>query len=179
MNEEYKVVLAGFGGQGILFAGRVLAYSGMLSKRQVSWLPSYGPEMRGGTANCNVCISNSIIGSPIITEPNVLVAMNRPSFDKFIDAVIPGGIVFADSSLIEEKINRSDIKHFFIPATEIAKNNDLVGFANMIILGKIQRELGISIKETLDKLQELCVISSKRDIVEKNNKAVMLGYNFS
>ena len=97
-------IFAGFGGQGVLLMGQLLAYAGMLEEKEVSWLPSYGPEMRGGTANCRVCISDKPIGSPLVVNPNVLVAMNLPSLDKFIDAVEPGGTVLVDSSLIEKKV---------------------------------------------------------------------------
>ena len=93
---ELQLVLAGFGGQGVLFAGKVVASAGLLEDRELSWLPSYGPEMRGGTANCSVTLSDNPIGSPLIMEPNALIAMNQPSFDKFIETVVPGGIVVID-----------------------------------------------------------------------------------
>ena len=96
-----KILIAGFGGQGILFAGKFLAYKGLLEGRQVSWLPSYGPEMRGGTANCSVILSDSPVGSPIVNNPDVLIAMNLPSLDKYEDAVVPGGKIFVDSSLVK------------------------------------------------------------------------------
>mgnify|MGYP001521936621 FL=1 len=95
-----ETIFAGFGGQGILFAGKLLAYLGLYQDKQVSWLPSYGPEMRGGTANCTVCVSDQPIGSPYVTDPDILVAMNAPSYDKFIDSVVPGGTVIIDLSLI-------------------------------------------------------------------------------
>ncbi len=101
--KDLNMVFAGFGGQGVLFAGKVAAYAGLLENKEISWLPSYGPEMRGGTANCSVCISDEPIGSPLVTAPNVLVAMNLPSLDKFINAVEPGGTVILDSSLIDKK----------------------------------------------------------------------------
>ena len=88
------MLIAGFGGQGVLFAGKIVAYTGMIEEKQVSWLPSYGPEMRGGTANCSVCIDEKPIGCPIVLEPQTLIVMNRPSYDKFVDAVAPGGMVF-------------------------------------------------------------------------------------
>ena len=104
-----QILIAGFGGQGILFSGKFLAYKGLMEELQVSWLPSYGPEMRGGTANCNVILSDDPVGSPIITTPDVLIAMNLPSFEKFVPTVKAGGIVIADSSLIETKTDRTDI----------------------------------------------------------------------
>jgi len=102
MTTEY--LLAGFGGQGILFAGKFLAYAGLMEGKNVSWMPSYGPEMRGGTANCSVIISDNEVGSPVADNPDVLLAMNLPSLDKFENAVKPGGTIFIDSSLINRKL---------------------------------------------------------------------------
>lgn len=102
MSKNYNMLLAGFGGQGILFAGKVIAYGGLMDEKEISWLPSYGPEMRGGTANCSVCISDTPVGSPLVLTPNVLVAMNLPSLDKFIGSVEPGGTVIIDSFLIDK-----------------------------------------------------------------------------
>ena len=107
-----QILIAGFGGQGVLFAGKFLAYKGLVQDKQVSWLPSYGPEMRGGTANCSVILSDAPVGSPIITVPDVLVAMNLPSLQKFVDAVAPGGKIFIDSTLIDAKVDRTDAKSY-------------------------------------------------------------------
>ena len=112
-----QILIAGFGGQGILFAGKFLAYKGLLEDLQVSWLPSYGPEMRGGTANCNVILSDDPVGSPIITDPDVLIVMNLPSLQKYVDTVVPGGQIYVDSTLISEKVVRDDVQVFYIPAT--------------------------------------------------------------
>ena len=98
-----QMLIAGFGGQGILFAGKFLAYKGLVEEKEVSWLPSYGPEMRGGTASCSVIISDEPVGSPIVSAPDVLVAMNLPSLDKYEAAVVPGGKIFVDSTLIERR----------------------------------------------------------------------------
>ena len=115
-----QILIAGFGGQGILFSGKFLAYKGLLEDIQVSWLPSYGPEMRGGTANCNVILSDTPVGSPIITTPNVLIAMNLPSLEKYVNTVVPGGQIYVDSSLIDMKVERDDVEVFYIPATQMA-----------------------------------------------------------
>ena len=120
MSTTRNILLAGFGGQGILFAGKVIAYAGLMDSKEISWLPSYGPEMRGGTANCSVCISDEAIGSPLVTNPDIFVAMNLPSFDKFINDVQPGGIVLIDSSLIDKKVERTDVTAFYVPATKLA-----------------------------------------------------------
>ena len=105
-----QILIAGFGGQGVLFAGKFLAYKGLVQDKQVSWLPSYGPEMRGGTANCSVILSDTPVGSPIITTPDVLVAMNLPSLQKFVNDVVPGGVIILDSTLIDAKVEREDVK---------------------------------------------------------------------
>lgn len=132
---EERIVVAGFGGQGVMAIGQLLTYAGMIENRHVSWLPSYGPEMRGGTANCNVIISDESIGAPVIEEASAVIVMNKPSLDKFEDDVIKGGKLFINSSLIDKKAVRNDIDVYYIPANEIANKlgNDRV--ANMVILG--------------------------------------------
>ena len=115
-------LLAGFGGQGILFSGKVIAYSGLMDGKEVSWLPSYGPEMRGGTANCSVCISDEPIGSPLVLSPDVLMAMNLQSFDKFINTVVPGGIAVIDSTLVDKRRSARTLRQFmFLPLPWPAK----------------------------------------------------------
>ncbi|MEG2003828.1 MAG: 2-oxoacid:acceptor oxidoreductase family protein, partial [Clostridia bacterium] len=131
------ILLAGFGGQGILFAGKQLVTAGMKIGKQVSWLPSYGPEMRGGTCNCSVNIDDEPIGSPLVTSPDILIAMNKPSFDKFINKVKKGGYVIADSSLIDSVTDRTDVTIVFVPATDLAEKNELKGLANVIMLGAL------------------------------------------
>jgi 2-oxoglutarate ferredoxin oxidoreductase subunit gamma len=116
-----EILIAGFGGQGVLFAGKFLAYKGLIEDRQVSWLPSYGPEMRGGTANCSVIVSDEPVGSPIVSKPTVLMAMNLPSLDKYENDVVPGGTIFVDSTLIERKVRRTDVRVFYIPSTQLAR----------------------------------------------------------
>ena len=132
-----EILIAGFGGQGILFSGKFLAYKGLLEDLQVSWLPSYGPEMRGGTANCNIILSDNPVGSPIITAPNVLIAMNLPSLEKYVDTVVAGGQIYVDSSLIDVKVQRDDVDVFYIPATQMAKDEGISSLANMIIVGHL------------------------------------------
>ena len=132
-----QILIAGFGGQGILFSGKFLAYKGLTEDLQVSWLPSYGPEMRGGTANCNVILSELPVGSPIITAPDVLVAMNLPSLQKYVNTVVKGGQIYVDSSLIDVKVERDDVEVFYIPATQMAKDEGIGTLANMIIVGHL------------------------------------------
>lgn len=170
-----QYLFAGFGGQGILFSGKFLAYKGLTEGNQVSWLPSYGPEMRGGTASCGVILSDSPVGSPIVSKPDVLVAMNLPSLDRYEDAVVSGGTIFVDSTLIERKVNRTDVNVHYIPATRLASDNGMPTLANMIIVGKILKELGgfneEGVRAALGK-----VISAKRaDMLDVNLKALQLG----
>ena len=177
--KDLNIIFAGFGGQGVLFAGKVMAYTGLIEDKHISWLPSYGPEMRGGTANCSVCISDMEVGSPLVTEPNVLVAMNLPSLDKFIEDVEKDGIVIVDSSLVDKKIERSDVRVFYVPASVLAEENGLKGLSNMILVGKVFKEVGFAPEETLDKAIESCVPSSKAHLLEFNKKAVKLGADYS
>ena len=173
-----EIILAGFGGQGILFAGKALAYGGLIDEKEVSWLPSYGPEMRGGTANCSVCISNAPIGSPLVLEPDLLIAMNTPSYQKFINVVKAGGKVFIDSTMIEEKSDRADIECFYVPATQLATDNGLNGMANIILLGKMMKETGILSMETVAKAMAKCIPPKKANLIESNMKAIEIGMNY-
>ena len=170
-----QILIAGFGGQGILFAGKFLAYKGLLEGKHVSWLPSYGPEMRGGTASCNVIISDEPVGSPIVSKPDILIAMNLPSLDRYEDSVVPGGSVYIDSSLIDRKLRRTDVNAYYIPATQLASDNSMSTLANMIIMGKLLQETsGFKDDEAKDALKK--VISAKHaDMLELNLSALRLG----
>ena len=170
-----SMIFAGFGGQGILFTGKMAAYSGMMDGKEVSWLPSYGPEMRGGTANCSVCVSDEPIACPLVITPDVLLAMNTPSYEKFIGDVVPGGVAILDSSLITLKSDRTDIKVCYVPATALADENGLNGLANMILFGKMLKETGFTSIETLKKSLEKVVPAKKAALIESNLKAVALG----
>lgn len=131
-----KIILAGFGGQGVMSAGQLLTYAGMLENKQVSWLPSYGPEMRGGAANCSVMVSDSPVGSPIITnDATSAIIMNLPSLDKFENDVAKDGILLVNSSLIERKVEREDVTAHYVPANEIANELGNSRVANMVMLG--------------------------------------------
>lgn len=173
-----QILIAGFGGQGVLFAGKFLAYKGLLEEKQISWLPSYGPEMRGGTANCSVIISDEPVGSPIVSNPDALIAMNLPSLDKYEPAVAPGGKVFIDSTLIDRKALRDDIDAYYIPATKMAADAGIPTLANMIILGKMIKETGaVSFENLLDAMKK--VVSAKRaELMDVNIKALETGYNY-
>src|SRR3989339_799327 len=130
-----EIILSGFGGQGILSAGKLLSYAGMIENKNVSWLPSYGPEMRGGTANCNVIISDEMIGSPIINSITSLIVMNSPSLEKFEKTVVKGGKIIIDSSLVNKKVDRVDVDVFMVPSTSIASEMGNLTFSNIILLG--------------------------------------------
>lgn len=173
--EEMRVVFAGFGGQGLLFAGKVLANAGLIDGREVSWLPSYGPEMRGGTANCSVTLSAEPIGSPLIMNPNVLVAMNQPSLLRFEEAVVPGGKVFLDTSLVTRTPERDDIDVYAHPATEIAEEAGYKGLANIVLVGKVLKETGICSLETMEAAIRKTVPARKAQMIENNLAALRLG----
>ena len=174
-----QILIAGFGGQGVLFAGKFLAYKGLVQDKQVSWLPSYGPEMRGGTANCSVILSESPVGSPIITKPDVLIAMNLPSLQKYVDSVVPGGQIYVDSALISEKVTRTDVEVYYIPATQMAKDNGMATLANMIIMGHLlQHNPELSFDGTEVTVNKL-VPPKKAALVELNMKALTLGKEYA
>ena len=171
-----NMLIAGFGGQGVLFAGKFIAYKGLLEGRQLSWLPSYGPEMRGGTANCSVILSDTPVGSPIVSAPDLLMVM--PSLDKHEDAAVSGAKIFVDSTLIDRKVKRTDVTAYYIPATKMAKDAGFPTLANMIMVGKVIKETGVvsydGIKEALGK-----VVSAKHaDLLDINLKAIEAGYNY-
>lgn len=173
-----QILIAGFGGQGILFAGKFLAYKGLMEEKQVSWLPSYGPEMRGGTANCNVILSDDPIGNPIVTNADVLIAMNLPSLQKYVDSVVPGGQIYVDSTLIGAKVERTDVEVFYIPATQMAKDNDIGTLANMIIVGHLLKNHPELSLDGVDAVVSKLVPPKKAALVELNMQALNLGRNY-
>jgi len=174
----HQILIAGFGGQGVLFAGKFLAYKGMVEDKNISWLPSYGPEMRGGTANCSVVLSDMPVGSPIITAPDVLVAMNLPSLQKFVDTVVPGGKIFIDSTLIDAKVERTDVEVYYIPATQMAKDAGFSTLANMILMGKVIKETGaVRFDNNLETLKSF-IPAMKEKLIDINCQALQAGYDF-
>ena len=173
-NPEIKI--AGFGGQGILLLGAAMAQAGMLENYHVSWLPSYGPEMRGGTANCQVNIRDIDVGSPMVSDPSVLIAMNRPSLEKFENEVKKGGLIIYDSSLIDIKPKRQDIEILEIPATKMADDLGNTRIANMIVFGAYMGYTGLMGKETI--YESLKSAIKHRRFMDINIKAVDAGYQF-
>ena len=174
-----QILIAGFGGQGVLFAGKFLAYKGLMDEKNVSWLPSYGPEMRGGTANCSIILSDDPVGSPIVTEPECLIAMNLPSYDKYEDSVKKGGMVLVDSTLIERKAKRDDISTFYIPATKLANDNGIPTLANMIMIGKFIHECEAVNFENIELALKKIVSAKHMNLFDLNFKALEIGYNYA
>lgn len=175
---EYQIVIAGFGGQGLLFSGKVLAYAALMEQRELSWLPSYGPEMRGGTANCNVIISDTPVGSPIVQKPNVLMVMNTPSLDKYESSVVPGGKVFVDSSLVSRKLERDDVEVYYIPATKMAGDMGIPTLANMILLGAIVKATGCVGDEAVLAGLKKIVSAKHADLLDANLQAIQAGKDY-
>ena len=173
-----QYLFAGFGGQGILFSGKFLAYKGLMDGANVSWLPSYGPEMRGGTASCSVIVSDTPVGSPIVSRPDVLIAMNLPSLDKYEETVVPGGTIYVDSTLIERRVNRTDITVYEIPATKLASDNGIPTLANMIIVGKILKVLGQFNKDDVDAALKKVISAKHANMMEANYKAMQIGADY-
>ncbi len=173
-----QTLIAGFGGQGVLFAGKFLAFKGLVEDKEVSWLPSYGPEMRGGTASCSVILSDEPVGSPIVSKPDILIVMNLPSLDKYENDAVAGGKIFVDSTLISRKVQRTDVDAYYIPATQMAIDAGVPTLANMILIGKMLKETGIfSFENMIDTVKKL-VPAKKPELVEKNMLALEAGYNY-
>ena len=174
-----NILLAGFGGQGILFAGKAIAKMAMDSELQVSWLPSYGPEMRGGAANCSVIVSDEEIGSPVVVTPDILIALNLPSFDKFEPKIVAGGKLIFDSSLIDKTSDRSNIEVYGIPATAMASDAGLTGMANVIVLGYLLKITGLFEYDAFLEHMLSGIPATKTALIEKNKKALEMGYNYN
>ena len=178
MTKSKSILLAGFGGQGILFAAKQLASAAMDLDKYVTWLPSYGPETRGGTSNCGVVISDEEIGSPIVKNPDILVVFNIQAFEKFEPALKPWGTLFSDSTMINKLSWRDDISAYYVPASGIASDNDLTDFANVIMLGKI-----IAVTKLFDHdafLDHMLsgIPASRAAMIDKNRRAFELGYGY-
>ncbi len=173
-----QILIAGFGGQGVLFAGKFLATKGLIEDKQVSWLPSYGPEMRGGTANCSVIISDDPVGSPIVSEPNCLIAMNLPSLKRYEKSVVPGGMIIVDSTLIEEKVERDDVSVFYVPATGMAKEEGFSTLANMILCGKLLKECPFFDFENTNQALQKVIPARKANLLDVNLNALKVGFEF-
>lgn len=167
-----RIFIAGFGGQGVLLIGQMLAYAAMYENKEVSWMPSYGPEMRGGTANCTVNIADAPIASPLITQCDVLIAMNGPSLVKFEEMLVPGGDLFINSSIITQKTTRDDVNVHYVDCQKLAEELGNVKAQNMVMLGAIINYTGVVNLETMDKVFEYVLTGKKAKLIPINTQAL-------
>lgn len=170
-----QILIAGFGGQGVLSAGQLIAYAGMLEGKHVAWIPSYGPEMRGGTANCGVTVSEKEISSPVVSEPTILIAMNGPSLEKFEKTVLPGGLILLNSSLIKIKVNRGDVRKVYVPANEIAEEIGNSKVAVNVVLGALIKLTGVVALDSLIKSLHKVLPLHRHNLIEINKNALERG----
>lgn len=171
---EERIIIAGFGGQGVMAIGQLLTYAGMIEDKNVSWLPSYGPEMRGGTANCGVIISSDDVGSPVVVESTTAIVMNRPSLDKFEPLVVKDGLLIYNSSLVDIPPERTDINIIPVPANEIANELGNSRIANMVALGAfIGATNAVSIDSIIESLNK--ILSADKNLISLNKKALEKG----
>ncbi len=172
---EHCILVAGFGGQGVLLIGSILCHAGMDEGLNVSWLPSYGPEMRGGTASCSVTLSSDEIGSPVVTKPDICIVMNQPSYDRYLPAVKPGGKLFVNASLIDRSKTRGDIEMFLVPATDIAKELGNLKIANMAMLGAVLVQTGVvQMQNAINSLARI-LAQRRKHLLPVNERAMVLG----
>jgi 2-oxoglutarate ferredoxin oxidoreductase subunit gamma len=173
---ETSTVIAGFGGQGVLFAGQVLAYAAMDQDQHVTWIPSYGPEMRGGTANCTVIISDEPIGAPLVDRPDVAIVLNAPSFEKYEPLVKPGGLLIVNSAIIDARTTRDDIEVIYVPANHIAAEVGSVKMLNMVVIGAL---LGMQPMFTIEQLATTLrehLPASKQHMLDANIDVLRRGF---
>ena len=172
-----EIIIAGFGGQGVMSMGQTIAYSAMIEGKHVSWLPSYGPEQRGGTANVSVVVSDREVGSPLVTRPSVAIILNNPSFDKFEPTIRPGGILLCNTSLVTKQSNRDDIQVIEIDATNLAIELGQERIANMILLGALLSLTNlVTIESIIDSLKKV-LPERKHHLLDVNRTALEKGYH--
>lgn len=176
---HHEIIIAGFGGQGIMMAGNILAYAGMMENRHVSWYPVYGPEKRGGTAACHVVVSDLPVGSPILNSATVLVVMNKPSLDKFEQFVTENGLIIADSSLTNRSAERKDVDVCEIPATKMASELGNLAYANIIMLGRLIARTGIVSKGSLIEALKKVLPEKKHYLIPEEVRALEAGMNYT
>ena len=173
---QKEIIIAGFGGQGVLFGGQVLAYAAMDTGREVTWIPSYGPEMRGGTANCTVVIADDEIGSPLVKNPPLAVALNLPSFDKYEALMQPGGTLVVNKSMVDRAAKRDDIKVIFVPCNEIAEQIGDRKLLTMVAVGALLSALPELTVKDLEKALEAHLPAKHKKLLPKNFEALKRGY---
>jgi 2-oxoglutarate ferredoxin oxidoreductase subunit gamma len=172
---HHEIIISGFGGQGALFAGQLLAYGALAEGRHVTWIPSYGPEMRGGTANCTVIISDQEIGSPLTRHPTAALVLNPPSFDRFEPAMEKDGVLIVNTSLVSTQSKRDDLRVVYAPANEIATELGATQLANVVMLGALIAATGLLKFETLDRVLDEHISARHRDKLELNKRALRRG----
>ena len=174
-----EIILSGFGGQGVMSIGKNLVEAGVEEELEVSWVPSYGPEMRGGTANCSVILSDERIGSPVVEAPTEVIAMNRPSLTKFEPSVVPGGTVFVNSSIVIDKVQRTDVKAVYVPCDAIAADLGNPKVGNMVMLGAYIGATKALKVETVENMIQEMFTGTKAKLVPLNLEALHRGYIFA
>jgi len=175
---QQEVIIAGFGGQGVLFAGQLLSYAAMDEGKNVTWIPSYGPEMRGGTANCTVVISDEEIGSPFVKNPTAVIAMNLPSLEKFEDLVERGGVLVVNTSMVNREVVREDIKVINIPANDVAEALNSKRSANMVVLGALLGNLDLLSLEAVEKTLDDHLPERHKQFLPGNKAALRKGAEY-
>ena len=175
---QTEIVIAGFGGQGVLFAGQVLAYAAMDNGKEVTWIPSYGPEMRGGTANCTVIISDEEIGSPLVRNPRGVIAMNLPSLEKYEPLLIEGGSLIVNASLVNRSIERDDVQYVLIPANEIAETLGDKRMTNIVMVGALLAKIPVLSIEAIEKALEDHLPERHKKLLPLNFQALRAGDEF-
>lgn len=173
---EHRCIFAGFGGQGVVSMGTLVAYAGMVDGRQVTFFPSYGIAMRGGMANCTVVVSDEEIGSPIVNDPTVVVAMNEPSFDFFQAKVAPGGLLFVNSSLVTKQVSRPDVRGVYVNATGIALEQGDGRMANMVMLGAVMKLTSMVSFAAVEKAMDKTFSTKLHKLIGKNLQVMKLGF---
>jgi|SRR5215207_6486938 len=173
---QKEIMIAGFGGQGVLFAGQILAYAGMDVGKEVTWIPSYGPEMRGGTANCTVVIADEEIGSPLVKNPPLAVALNLPSFDKCEESMAPGGTLIVNQSMVDRQEKREDINVIFVPCNEIAEEIGNKKLMNMVAVGALLMVLSEIRLHDVEKALEAHLPARHKHLLPSNYKALQRGF---
>jgi len=172
---QQEIIVSGFGGQGTLFAGQLLAYAAMDSGYHVTWIPSYGPEMRGGKARCTVVVSDEEIGSPLVRQPGAVIVLNLPSMEAFESAVKPGGVLVVNSSLVPRKSERTDIRVLYVPASEMATELGNVRLANVICLGTLVQLTGVVPVEAIEQALDDHLPERHRKLLGLNKEALHKG----
>jgi len=175
---QTEIFIAGFGGQGVLFAGQLLAYAAMDEGREVTWIPSYGPEMRGGTANCTVVIADEEIGSPLVRHPRAFIAMNQPSLDKFESTVCPGGVIVINSSVVERDTRREDVTSVLVPGSQIAEELGDQRMTNMVLIGGLLANLPVLSLEAVGRSLQAHLPARHQRLLPLNIQALQRGAQY-